>query len=94
MADKRGTITMLSDTNKSSAATKANFEEAIVNMIDWQQFAEDMKVVKPEKRVDAYLKLLEFAVGKKQSVSSESVDRVRDSAEEFVDQMINGGKPD
>lgn len=84
---------MLQDTVKSSAATKANFEEAIVNMIDWQQFAEDMKVVKPEKRVDAYLKLLEFAVGKKQSVSSESVDRVRDSAEEFVDQMINGGKP-
>lgn len=84
---------MLQETNKSSAATKANFEEAIVNMIDWKQFAEDMKVVKPEKRVDAYLKLLEFAVGKKQSVSSESVDRVRDSAEEFVDQMINGGKP-
>ena len=84
---------MLQDTAKSSAATKANFEEAIVNMIDWQQFADDMKVVKPEKRVDAYLKLLEFAVGKKQSVSSESVDRVRDSAEEFVDQMINGEKP-
>lgn len=88
----KGTITMLQDT-KSTAATKANFEEAIVNMIDWEQFAEDMKVVKPEKRVDAYLKLLEFAVGKKQSVSSESVDRVRDSAEEFVDQMINGEKP-
>lgn len=83
---------MLQDA-KSMAATKANFEEAIVNMIDWQQFADDLKAVKPEKRVDAYLRLLEFAVGKKQSVSSESVDRVRDSAEEFVDQMINGGKP-
>ena len=45
---------MLQDA-KPSAATKANFEEAIVNMIDWKQFAEDMKVVKPEKRVDAYL---------------------------------------
>jgi len=67
-------------------------EGRVVELINWRQFAEDIETIKPEQRVNAYLRLLEFAVGKKQSVSNESGTAVKDTAELIVEKMLGAFK--
>jgi len=63
-------------------------EERIVELIDWEKLRAAMVEIEPNQYVNACLRLLEFTVGKKQSVSSEGGPEVKDAAELMVDQMM------